>query len=110
MTGSGALDQPDQSGDPEEFTDDEAAVDDLVDDASITVTEPPVTETAAFEPPPSVFGQPSSLSEPPPAAPEEHVGVADTEADAAPASPEVSSPPEPIATPDPSDPLTREQP
>lgn len=106
MVAPGALDQQDQGGDPDEFTDD-AASDDLVEEASVAMAEPPAPVAPVFEPPAPTFA-------PPPSPPEEHVHVAHTEGahsgvDQAPASPEASSPPEPIATPEPSDPRTREQ-
>jgi hypothetical protein len=94
MAAPGALDQPDQGGEGDDFTDDDAASDDLVDDVSVAVSESPAPAESAFEPPPSP--------------PEEPVHIAHSEVDHTPASSEASTS-EPVVTSEPSDPLAREQ-
>ena len=95
MAAPGALDQPDQGGEGDDFTDEDTASDDLVDDVSVAMSEPDVPAAPVFEPPPSP--------------PEEPMHVAHAEIDHVPASPEVPSTPEPVVTSEPPDPLAREQ-
>ena len=95
MGAPGATDQPDQGGEGDDFTDEDAASDDLVDDVSVAMSEPAVPAAPVFEPPPSP--------------PEEPMHVAHAEMDEVPASSEVASTPEPVVTSEPPDPLAREQ-
>jgi hypothetical protein len=97
----GALDQSDQGPEGDDFGDEDAGPDDLVDDLTAVAPESSM---------PVASPEPEAMSfEPPKPPPEEPVHVAHSELDHAPAPPEVDSTPEPLASAEGSDPLTREQ-
>ena len=94
MAAPGVLDQQDQGGEGDDFTDDDAGSDDLTDDVAVVVSESSAPAESAFEPPSS---------------PEEPLHVAHSEVDHAPASSsEVAPTSEPVVTSEPSDPFARE--
>jgi hypothetical protein len=99
LTAPGATDQSDQSdqsdqgSEGDDFSDEDGSSDDFSDDVAQATPESAVTAPAPFEPPPSV--------------PEEPVHVAHLEE--APVVSEITPAPEPVASGEPSDPLTREQ-
>jgi hypothetical protein len=95
LAAPGVLDQQDQGGEGDDFTDEDAGPDDLADDVTVAPSETPERVESAFEPPPSP--------------PEEPVHVAHSDVDDAPAPPEVASTSEPVVTSEPSDPFAREQ-
>ena len=96
MPAPGALDQSDQGGDGDDFSDEEATSDDLVDDVAVLTPESAVPASVPFEPPP-------------PSAPEEPVHVADSDVEQDPPASEATSTPEPVASNELPDPLPREQ-
>jgi hypothetical protein len=98
----GAVDQSDQGPEGDDFGDEDAGSDDLVDDLAAGAPESS-SLVASFEPEPV-----AAPFEPPPPPPEEPVQIATSDLDT-PAPPEVASTPEPIASTEGSDPLTREQ-
>ena len=101
---TGALDQSDQSPEGDDFADEDAGADDLGDDLTAAAPESSIDVSPEPEPEPV-----AALFEPPPPSPERPVHVAHSEPDDSPAPPEVSSPREPVAPTEASDPLTREQ-
>jgi len=111
MAAPGALDQPDQSdqgGEGDDFSDEDAGADDLVEDGSIAVSEPILSESPAsvapgFEPRPLPPEEPAYVTQPEPAY------VTHSEVEHAEASPEATSTSEPIVASEPPDPLAREQ-
>jgi len=99
---AGALDQSDQSPEGDDFGDEDQGSDDLVEDLTAATPESFVEADPGPEPVAALF-------EPPPPAPEAPVHVAHSEPDHAPDPSDVTSPPEPVAPTEASDPLTREQ-
>ncbi len=95
----GALDPSDQGPEGDDFGDEDAGADDLVDELTATAPEPSI-----------VPSQPVGSSiESLPSPPEERVHVAHSELDQSPAPSEVTSTPDAVTPPEGSDPLTREQ-
>jgi hypothetical protein len=109
MAAPGVMDQPDQGGEGDDFTDDDGGSDDLAEEASVAMMESPAPAESPFEPP-STF-EPRPTFEPPPSPPEEPVQhVTHSEVGHEPPAPsEIASTPDPVATSEPFDPLTREQ-
>jgi hypothetical protein len=101
MPAPGTLDQQDQSGEGDDFTDEDAGSDDLADDASVAVSESQAAAESTFEPPPAPPEEAVHVVHP------EHVAHSDV--DHAPAPSEVASTSEPVVTSEPSDPFAREQ-
>jgi hypothetical protein len=100
LAGPGVMDQSDQGAEGDDFGDEDASADDLVDEVN----------AAAESPTPLESSEPGAVPfEPPPSSPEEPVHVAHSVIDDAPATSEVPSTPDPVASGESSDPLTREQ-
>jgi len=103
MAAPGAVDQPDQGGEGDDFADEDASPDDLAEDVSVVASEldSPAPALPVFEPPPA-----------PPEEPVQH--LAHSEPEPAPSLFEIASTPEPgpVASSEPSepsDPLVRDQ-
>ena len=107
MPAPGVLDQQDQGGEGDDFTDEDAGSDDLADDVSVAVSESQAPAESTFEPPPPSPEEAVHVVHSDHVAHQEHVAHSDV--DHAPASSEVASTSEPVVTPEPSDPFAREQ-
>jgi hypothetical protein len=121
----GALDQSDQGPEGDDFGEEDAGSDDIGDDitaapmesAALLVSPEPLESSepiASSEPlvsaEPIASAEPVAAPfEPPPSVPEEPVHVAPSVLEDVPVAPEAGSTPDPIASAEGSDPLTREQ-
>jgi len=106
MPAPGVLDQQDQGGEGDDFTEEDAGSEDLSDDVSVVVSESQAPAESTFEPPPPPPEEAVHVVHSEHRAHSEH--VAHSEVDHAPAS-EVASTSEPVVNSEPSDPFAREQ-